>query len=86
MSTPTREEFTQARATLDTISAKAKADPTYMSNLKADPRGTLQAAGLSDGAIDDVLREENTGDVSGYMRCWFTCMTTDSCGLTINVG
>ena len=84
MSTPTQQEFDQVRSKLDAIAQHAKSDPAYLEQIRSDPRGTLQAAGLPDGAIDDVLREENVGDVSGYMACTWTCLlTSNKCGVTI---
>jgi hypothetical protein len=83
MSTASKQEYDSARVKLDAVVARAKGDGSYMQQIKANPRGTLLAAGLPDGMIDDVLREENAGDVSGYMRCWFTCAITDHCSLTI---
>jgi hypothetical protein len=78
MSTATRQEYEQARAKLDSVLAQANSDPTYMAKLKADPRGTLQTAGLPDGAIGDFMREQGDADVSGYLFCWWTCVITSS--------
>jgi hypothetical protein len=85
MSQPTPQDFEQVRAKVGEIAAKAKGNPTYLQELRDNPRQTLVAAGLPDGAVDDVLREEGgLGDVQGYMKCWLTCMTTNGCSLTVS--
>jgi len=84
MSQPTGQDFAQVKAKVNEIAARAKANPAYLQELRANPRQMLLAAGLPDGAVDDVLREEGVGDVQGYMKCWLTCMTTNSCSLTVS--
>jgi hypothetical protein len=84
MSQPTGQDFAQVKTKISEIAARAKANPTYLQELRANPRQTLLAAGLPDGAVDDVLREEGVGDVQGYMKCWLTCMTTNGCSLTVS--
>lgn len=85
MSQPTRQEADQVRGTLAGIAQRAKSDPTFMNQLRSNPQETLIASGVPEAAVGDVLREEGgLGDVQGYMKCWFTCMTTNSCSLTVS--
>jgi hypothetical protein len=85
MNQPSRQEVEQVRTKVGEIARQAKSDPAYMKRLQDNPRETLLAAGLPEGAVTDVLREEGSlGDVQGYQKCWLTCMTTSGCSLTVS--
>lgn len=83
--TISRQEVAQIRALIDEIAQRARSDGFYMQQLKDAPIETLQAAGLPDGAIEDVLHEGNLSDaeVTGYMfcviTCWKSCWCTQCC-------
>jgi len=71
------------------ISERARTDEDYMRQVMADPDGTLLAAGVPQGTVDEVLAEWDRGssEVTGYlMGCGWTCLGTtceklsDTCG------
>jgi hypothetical protein len=64
------------RARAETVISRAKSDPAFREQLKADPTATFEAAGLPTDAAQEVA-QETTGEVKGYAMCiiatcWFT--------------
>ncbi|MGA7670734.1 MAG: hypothetical protein WBW04_09955 [Nitrolancea sp.] len=60
-------DLAAAREKVQTIVKHVKSDESYAKELKNDPIGTLQSAGLDDTTIAEFLREEGwSDDVSGY--------------------
>ncbi len=93
MAKPDQQE---QKAIVDQLVQRAKTDASFRQEVQDDPVRTLQRAGLSDEAITEVLRDEGV-DTSGYTKlktklkgdmdaarsCWWTCMTTSGCAITI---
>jgi hypothetical protein len=89
----------QQKAKLDEIIARAATDPSFKRRIQDDPVPVLRKEGLSDDLIGDVVRDEggasidpNAPNLSRRQRelvdiarrgCWFTCVTTDTCAITI---
>lgn len=79
--------FEQARAKMLAIGEQARNNPEYMAQLKASPVATLEAAGLSEGYVVDLMEEEGiTPEVGGYMMkpdegctCTGCCCTNGCC-------
>ena len=86
----------EQKALLDRLVQQAQTDPKFKAELKDDPVRALKKAGLSDEAIAEVLRDEGVDPASTKLKtkpgkggeaqksCWFTCMTTSGCSLTIS--
>jgi hypothetical protein len=72
----------QVRSRLSAVAQRAKDDASYMTQLGADPIGTLTAAGVPE---PDVLRllsvTADAEEVTGYARC-----TVPTCRWTICPG
>jgi hypothetical protein len=77
MNKPNQAEYDAARAQAEEIGKRAKSDPAFAEQIKRDPVAALRAAGLSDGAIADLLKAEDAApEVVGHdwdYPCWYTC-------------
>jgi len=63
----------QARSDAQKILERAKGDSAFLDQLKNQPVETLQAAGFPLDEAQELSQEFGTGEVSGYMRCTYTC-------------
>lgn len=80
MDSPTTDQIDQARNKLKEFARTAKADAGAIERLKADPVGTLQAAGVPEFAVGDFLKEEGIeAEVGAYARCLVSCVCTSCC-------
>ena len=71
------QEFEGLRAKAETVISRAKADPAFREQLKADPTAAFEAAGLPNDAAQEIGREASGSEVQGYEHCiiascWFT--------------
>ena len=73
MSASSTDPIEQIRAQARAIADRARSDPAFEAQLRADPVATLSAAGLPEPAIGDLLREDGYGEVAGYLKCTYTC-------------
>lgn len=79
----TREVPADLRQKAGELAKRLQTDESFRSQVEADPRGTLTAAGLPDKAVEDFLNENS--EVTGYKpcddaTCWWTCLST--CAVT----
>ncbi|MGH2410942.1 MAG: hypothetical protein ACRDGS_11325 [Chloroflexota bacterium] len=73
----TNQDIQDLRAKAEKVIDRAKADPAFREQLKADPTAAFEAAGLPSDAAQEVGREASGAEVQGYERCiiascWFT--------------
>lgn len=70
----TTDEVQAQREKAEAIVQRAESDDDFRQKLVDDPEGTLRAEGLSDKTIPDFIREQEIGDVSGYLLdCGWSC-------------
>ena len=72
----TNQDIQGLRAKAETVISRAKADPAFREQLKADPTAAFEAAGIPSDAAQE-LAQESSGEVRGYAMCivatcWFT--------------
>jgi hypothetical protein len=80
MDAPTQDQIEEARTRLKDWARGAKSDPAAIERLRADPVGTLEAAGVPLFAVGDFMREEQIEpEVGAYATCKITCMCTYCC-------
>jgi hypothetical protein len=74
---PTHEETQNIRAKLGELVKKTASDQDFKAQMDADPVRVLRAAGISDVAISELLKESgSSSQVSGFdfdVPCWYTC-------------
>jgi hypothetical protein len=76
-STVSKEDI-QAKAR--SIGERVKQDPEFAKQLKQDPRGTLEAAGIPPTAVNEVIGQHKEG-----ARDLVGCVATQGCFLSIKV-
>lgn len=78
------------RATARALEARAKADPAFAQQVKADPAGTLRAAGIPPLHAQAIVDASPLGgEVAGYLNCDQTCYPNaqaPSCFFTDTIG
>ncbi|HEY8285615.1 MAG TPA: hypothetical protein VIJ28_14625 [Chloroflexota bacterium] len=74
------QDIQELRAKAETVINRAKSDPAFREQLKADPTATFEAAGIPSDAAQE-LAQESDGEVRGYARCLATCWFTE-CAIT----
>ncbi|HEY8285617.1 MAG TPA: hypothetical protein VIJ28_14635 [Chloroflexota bacterium] len=72
----TNQDIQGLRAKAETVIDRAKSDPAFREQLKADPTAAFEAAGIPSDAAQE-LAQESGGEVRGYAMCivatcWFT--------------
>jgi len=72
----TNQDIQGLRAKAETVINRAKSDPAFREQLKADPTAAFEAAGIPSDAARE-LAQESGGEVRGYAMCivatcWFT--------------
>ncbi len=68
----------QVRDTANQLIERMRNDSSFVDQLKANPTGTLTAAGLPQNAVGDFMHEAGIpaeGEVGGYMMCSETCIS-----------
>lgn len=74
MTSPSQPDAQQMRDKGVAILERLQRDPAFKQQVERDPQGTLSAAGIPTGAVEDFMREASVaGDVQGYMMCDHTC-------------
>ncbi|HVC79197.1 MAG TPA: hypothetical protein VNL35_01685 [Chloroflexota bacterium] len=74
------QDIQELRAKAETVINRAKSDPAFREQLKADPTATFEAAGIPSDAAQE-LAQESGGEVRGYAMCLATCWFTE-CAIT----
>jgi hypothetical protein len=67
------------------LASRAQEDEQFKEQLKADPQGTMKAAGIPEEALSDVLGETELADVAGYAKpqCIGSFCFVDTCFITL---
>jgi hypothetical protein len=74
----TAQQYDDAtRAKARALAERLKSDPSFRTQVEADPAGTLTGAGLPDQAVTDFLTDTGIqADVAGYALCTDSCLIT----------
>lgn len=68
MSTGRTDDFDEFRAKVRDLAERFRTDPVFRDRVRADPRGTLAAAGLPGADVRPHRRDDPSDEVAGYMR------------------
>jgi hypothetical protein len=83
----TQDEGQQYRAKAEELVQRAERDPAFAQQAKADPLGTLTAAGIPADAAQRMLQGNASAEaeVSGYMNCADTTCWSSECPATCTI-